>query len=132
MRAIAVTAEDANPQWWMADMGQQLFEPPNVSGWRPNAYWLTTSRILARANFSRNVIWQNDVRVTLKPTDVMTVPDAVQSAFDVFGVDNPASHTRANLESWLTAQRADSHAWGDFSFINLVTLLMLSPEMSLS
>jgi uncharacterized protein (DUF1800 family) len=132
MKAVGITAADANPQWWMADMGQQLFEPPNVSGWRPNAYWLTTSRIWARANFSRNVIWQNDVRDTLKPTAVMTVPNAVQNAFDVFGVDSPSSHTRANLESWLTAQRADIHAWADLSFINLLTLLMLSPEMSLA
>ena len=48
MRAVGMTAEDANPQWWMADMGQQLFEPPNVAGWPPNAYWLTTSRLWAR------------------------------------------------------------------------------------
>ena len=26
-------------------MGQDLFEPPNVSGWVPDSYWLTTSRI---------------------------------------------------------------------------------------
>ena len=45
MRAVGMSADDANPQWWMADMGQQLFEPPNVSGWRPNEYWLTTSRV---------------------------------------------------------------------------------------
>ena len=44
MRVVNITAENANPQWYMEDMGQQLFEPPNVSGWRPNEYWLTTSR----------------------------------------------------------------------------------------
>ena len=60
MRVVDLTAEDANPQWYMDDMGQQLFEPPNVSGWRPNEYWLTTSRLWARANWARNLIWVND------------------------------------------------------------------------
>ena len=132
MKAVGISAVDANPQWWMADMGQDLFEPPNVSGWRPNAYWLTTSRIWSRANWSRYLIWRNNVGDTLSGITIMSVHDAVQSAFDVFGIDNPSSHTRAGLEAWLTAQRADHGAWTNWSFINLLTLVMLSPEMSLA
>ncbi len=60
MRVAGITAEDANPQWYMDDMGQQLFEPPNVSGWRPNEYWLTTSRLWARANWGRGLVWKNN------------------------------------------------------------------------
>ncbi len=45
-------------------MGQQLFEPPNVSGWRPNEYWLTTSRLWARANWARYLIWRNNGAAT--------------------------------------------------------------------
>ncbi len=41
----------------------------------------------------------------------MTVPDAVQSGFDYFGIDSPSAHTRAKLEAWLTKQRADTQAW---------------------
>jgi uncharacterized protein (DUF1800 family) len=132
MRACAITAGDANPQWWMEDMGQQLFEPPNVSGWRPNEYWLTTSRLWARANWTRYVIWQNDVQDTLSSITSMSVHDAVQHAFDVFGIDSPSAHTRATLEAWLTAQRADTNAWANWTFINLLTLVMLSPEMTLA
>ncbi len=132
LRAVNLTAEDANPQWWMGDMGQQLFQPPNVSGWRPNEYWLTTSRVWARANWSRYIIWQNDVGNTLSDIVGMTVPDAVQHAFDVLAVDSPSSHTRTNLEAWLTAERADTGAWDNWSFINLLTLVMLSPEFNLA
>jgi uncharacterized protein (DUF1800 family) len=132
MRAVNLTAGDANPQWWMGDMGQELFEPPNVSGWRPNDYWLTTSRAWARANWSRYIIWRNDVGNTLSAIVGMTVPDAVQYAFDALGVDSPSSHTRKKLELWLTAQRADTHAWTNWSFINLLTLVMLSPELNLA
>ncbi len=132
LRALGISAEDANPQWWMEDMGQQLFEPPNVSGWRPNEYWVTTSRIWARANWTRNVIWQNDVQNTLSAITSMNVHDAVQHAFDVFAIDNPSAHTRSTLETWLTNERADAHAWDNWTFINMLTLVMLCPEMSLA
>ena len=132
MRGVGISAVNANPQWWMEDMGQALFEPPNVSGWRPNGYWLTTSRIWARVNWTRYIIWKNGVGDTLNAILGMTVPNAVQHAFDVLNIDSPSSHTRSKLEAWLTAQRADSHAWTHWSFINLLTLVMMSPEMNLA
>ena len=132
MRVVSITAEDANPQWYMGDMGQQLFEPPNVSGWRANEYWLTTSRLWARANWARNVIWRNDVRHTLSDIVGMSTSAAVQHGFDFFGIDSPSAHTRAKLEAWLGKQRADTNAWIDWSFINLTTQLMLCPEINLA
>jgi hypothetical protein len=36
------------------------------------------------------------------------------------------------LETWLTDQRADKDAWRNLAFINLLTLVMLSPEMNLA
>ena len=60
MRVVNATAEVTNPQWYMDDMGQQLFEPPNVSGWRPNDYWLTTSRLWSRANWAGDIVWRQN------------------------------------------------------------------------
>lgn len=132
MRVVNITAEDANPQWWMEDMGQMLFEPPNVSGWRPNEYWLTTSRLWARANWVSYLIWRNNVQNSLSDITTMTVADAVQRGFDFFGIDSPSAHTRSKLEAWLTKQRADTNAWRNWTFIYLLTLLMLSPEFNLA
>jgi len=132
LRVANITAEDANPQWYMDDMGQQLFEPPNVSGWRPNEYWVTTSRLWARANWARGLVWQNNVQNTLNAIQPMTVSDAVQYGFDFFGIDNPSAHTRATLETWLTNQRADKNAWINWTWINLLTQLMLCPEFNLA
>jgi len=132
MRAVNISATSANPQWWMEDMGQQLFEPPNVSGWRPNKYWLTTSRLWTRANWSRYIIWRDGVGDTLKAITGMPVPNAVQYAFNALGIDNPSNNTRSRLSAWLTEQRADHDAWTNWSFINLLTLVMLSPEMNLA
>jgi uncharacterized protein (DUF1800 family) len=136
MRSVNLTAATLNPQWWMEDMGQQLFEPPNVSGWRQNKTWLTTSRLWTRANWIRYLIWRNNgganAGTKLSAITGMSVANAVQYGFDQLNIDNPSSHTRGNLEAWLTAQRADTHAWTNWSFINLLTLLMLSPEMNLA
>src|SRR5207237_8629088 len=34
------------------DMSQELFEPPNVAGWKGGAAWANTAATLARYNFS--------------------------------------------------------------------------------
>ena len=36
----------------MANMGQQLFEPPDVNGWELGAGWISTSSMLSRMNFA--------------------------------------------------------------------------------
>jgi uncharacterized protein (DUF1800 family) len=36
----------------LANMGQQLFEPPNVAGWPQGSNWFSTSTMLARTNFA--------------------------------------------------------------------------------
>ena len=36
----------------LANMGQALFEPPNVGGWPTGAGWFSTSTMLARSNFA--------------------------------------------------------------------------------
>jgi uncharacterized protein (DUF1800 family) len=143
LRATNLAAADSGPEWWMGDMGQLLFEPPNVSGWRPNEYWLTTSRVWARANWNRDIIWQHPIgdpdhtigdTLSAIATDVspMTVPEAVQYAFDTLGVDSPTDHTRGKLEAWLTLERAAPDVWTNWTFINLLTLVLLSPEMNLA
>ncbi|MGE0865412.1 MAG: DUF1800 family protein, partial [Vicinamibacterales bacterium] len=36
----------------LTNMGQQLYEPPDVNGWATGAEWISTSSMLARMNFS--------------------------------------------------------------------------------
>ncbi len=137
MRVLSADAEMLNPQWYMDDMGQQLFEPPNVSGWRPNDYWLTTSRLWARAGWANDLVWRTNVHAgnvqdTLSGIVGLSVHDAIQYGFDFFGIDSPSAHTRSKLEAWITKQRADTHAWVNWTFIHLLTLLLLSPEFNLA
>ena len=131
MRAVGITADDANPQWWMDDMGQQLFEPPNVSGWRPNEYWLTTSRVWARElvalphlaeqrrrHAERHHRHDRARRGAARVRRARCRQPVESHAEQVGGVAHRA------------ARRHD--AWTNWSFINLLTLVMLSPEMNLA
>ena len=117
----------------MADMGQLVFEPPNVSGWRPNEYWFATARIWERATFVHYLNWtiQNNNKL-LSDITTMTVHDAIQAAFDLFGIDNPSANTRANLEAWLTAERAATSPTSSTTYMNLVTLTAICPEANLA
>ena len=39
----------------LADLGQNIFEPPSVKGWEGGRLWITSSSLLQRANFATEV-----------------------------------------------------------------------------
>lgn len=41
---------------WTGRMGQELFYPPNVGGWREGRAWLSSRTIIARANFAAALV----------------------------------------------------------------------------
>jgi uncharacterized protein (DUF1800 family) len=41
---------------WAAQMGQELFEPPNVGGWPGGRAWIHTSSLIKRANYAAALI----------------------------------------------------------------------------
>ncbi len=140
MKMIGVPTGSTNgtssPPWWMDEMGQQLFYPPNVAGWKQNNYWISTTATWARADYARDLSWKAHDLAFLANIAAMTVHDAVQAAFDAFGVDLPSAATRSKLEAWLTTERALEHAptysWTDYGWINLTTLTMLTPDFQLA
>jgi hypothetical protein len=63
VRAVATGMIPQQPLVSRIDaMGQQLFAPPNVKGWRGGQNWLNTSTVLARQNFCQALamgrLWQ--------------------------------------------------------------------------
>ena len=161
LRATQLTAAQTNPQWWMEQMGQQLFYPPNVAGWKNNAYWLNSTALWARADFARNLSWKareahgdfpigflREITVTHQEVidgrtrNVYDVPsaDAVDQAFALFGkdedIDPPGAHVRNVLVNWLDAQRTAEQespwSWREYSPLNLGTMVMLSPDVQLA
>jgi hypothetical protein len=49
----------------LAKMGQPLFAPPNVKGWRTGTDWLNSATLLARNNFAESVATANWARLSL-------------------------------------------------------------------
>ena len=43
----------------LADLGQNIFEPPSVKGWEGGRHWITSSSILQRANFATELTTTN-------------------------------------------------------------------------
>jgi uncharacterized protein (DUF1800 family) len=56
LAATQVSANRANLLDAMRNAGQRPLYPPNVSGWRPNLYWVNASAIGARQQIAQQVI----------------------------------------------------------------------------
>jgi uncharacterized protein (DUF1800 family) len=58
MVATGLKADEAGQLWLMERTGQQLLYPPNVSGWRPNGYWVNASAMGARQQLVQGCMWR--------------------------------------------------------------------------
>jgi uncharacterized protein (DUF1800 family) len=129
MKATGLDTARAHPEWYMVPMGQRLLDPPNVSGWGTDSYWVSSSAFWARAGFARNVTWEVNKDEFLKDLLRMPVPAAVQRAFEIFGITEPSPATRRSLEAWMNKER-EARSWAERP--NLITLLLLSPDFHLA
>ncbi len=146
MKYTGYQATELNPQWSMPDMGQQLFEPPNVAGWKSNQYWLNASALWERCDFVANSVinhmfnWNNDPNVNTTIRDTLNTiigsnspnrfVDAVDYALVSFGIFNVSPNTRRCLVAAVTRQW--HNGWDQRAWANLVMLVVLSPEFNLS
>ena len=129
LAATGLPAEVAHPEYTLASMGQQPFNPPNVSGWRHNGYWVNTSAYNGRSLFAAGCGAQLQTRGYWSDLASLSAADAVARAEATFGVTFSAT-TRAGLSSWFSTQKVSS---GNASLrTNFITLVMLSPEMQVS
>jgi uncharacterized protein (DUF1800 family) len=76
---------------WAAQMGQELFAPPNVGGWPEGRAWLGSRGIVARSNFAEALV---EGRLWTTPT----APDLAQSV----GIETEALDARETIEKMAT------------------------------
>ncbi len=50
-------SDEAGVLWRMEGMGQRPLFPPNVAGWKANAYWINATAMERRANGVQSVAW---------------------------------------------------------------------------
>jgi uncharacterized protein (DUF1800 family) len=73
------TVNDAVGQ--MVNMGQVLYEPPDVAGWEQGAGWISTGGMLARMNFAAQLSRTQATSLASAVKPYARTPDAVLSYF---------------------------------------------------
>jgi hypothetical protein len=65
----------------MSNMGQQLFEPPDIAGWALGPAWFTTAAMLARMNFAATLTARQRNGIAAAATGNGQTPEALLSFF---------------------------------------------------
>ena len=113
MRTLDAPMSAANGlQNRISSMGQDLFNPPDVKGWREGAMWINTRTLLARVNFSSELAYEAQRRgVIAKLLQSGLIGDANRVTTPAQAVDTlwnallpgrtPTSKTRAALITYV-------------------------------
>ena len=129
VRALGVSAATVHPEWFMWDMGQELYNPPDVSGWRHNEYWLSTAASSVKFDLANHCTWtlSNQGRHPFATSTSLTPEALVQRGLDLFEIHEPSTATRQALLDWVARQRAANQAWAEPT--QFLVLLMMTPDL---
>jgi hypothetical protein len=121
----------------MENMGQILLDPPSVFGWDWETSWLSSSTLLARYNFARDVVasrgggrFRPDKLIDMSLTDPEQIVDEVLDVLDVG--HNFTAGDRTILVDYLTdgggtPPEPDDYNWVNTKLHGLFELVMKSP-----
>jgi uncharacterized protein (DUF1800 family) len=115
-----------------ADMGQELFEPPDVSGWKGGAAWANTAATLARYNFAARIgklVTDNAVRTVLDSAGGQP-RDTAPLWMHRLGILSLLPSTQASIDRYLEASNAAKTDPG-VRTRGVLTLLLASPDFNL-
>ena len=115
-----------------SDMGQELFEPPDVSGWKGGAVWANTAATLARYNFAARIgklVTDNAVRTVLDSAGGQP-RDTAPLWMNRLGLLSLLPSTQAAIDRYLEASTAAKTDAG-VRTRGVLTLLLASPDFNL-
>jgi uncharacterized protein (DUF1800 family) len=120
----------------LANMGQVLFEPPDVAGWDAGRTWFSTGAMLARMNFASTISANQrfNLVAAVKNAGASRSADGLLSYFlDQLATAPMDSGVRAELASYLrsTGAWSGSDAQLQAKAPGLVHLIVGSPEYQL-
>lgn len=130
LRATGLPVEELGLQQYQQRLGQVLYRPPNVSGWRQNRAWISSSAMWAKGLVSTSLRARLQATGTFAAWNALSVPDAVSAAFARFGIDEPSAATRTHLEAYLAGERSAGRS--STASAGLGALITLTPDFQLS
>jgi uncharacterized protein (DUF1800 family) len=132
-----VQPEDLGLSWRAEQTGQQIYQPPNVSGWRHNAYWLNTSAMSGRASFAQSIVWRLRDNGGFDNLYPMSAAQAVDTVATFFGMAPGTTHALSTTtrNALIAAHQAERDTtpynewWGP---TNLLLMVMMTPEFHMA
>lgn len=97
----------------LSNMGQVLFEPPDVSGWRLGTDWFSTGTMLARMNFASDLATRQKFSLRAAAESSAGTPEGLL-AFMVDRLD-PAAYSTQETNDLLAYINTDSPWTGSFA-----------------
>ncbi len=119
----------AHPEWFGGDMGQAVFLPPNVSGWRQNKYWISSTAAWAKHQFANHLRWKLEQGPLLRDLASLDPAVAAARALAQFGIYEPSAPTLAAITQFIAAERS-ARGWGERP--GLLLLPMLTPDFQVA
>lgn len=115
----------------MRKMGQELYLPPDVAGWRGGTAWLSSSSLLARYQFAESVAKRlsNDIlnKPEFRPESQAEADGWVQRFGNIVGIRNFGDQSKRVLSQY--AEDTFLHAGQKTGGMRgLLQLVMISPE----
>ncbi|MCB0996224.1 MAG: DUF1800 domain-containing protein [Acidimicrobiales bacterium] len=105
LRRTGVPVAETGAWWAMPAMGQKLFDPPNVAGWKQNAYWVSTATAWGRARWASHLRWQLDGLPVFQGINDLQPAEIVSMMLSTFGITQPSPATVSSLTAWATDAR---------------------------
>jgi uncharacterized protein (DUF1800 family) len=126
-----ISLDILHPEWFGSECGQELFNPPNVAGWKHNSYWINTAAWSGRASLARYTTWKLldiDAHSDLGDNTPADVVRALEERFSCTW----STTTRAALENFITRERQvnGGPSWSEWA--NGLTLVLMTPEFHLA
>jgi uncharacterized protein (DUF1800 family) len=113
--------------YYLSQLGQLPFSPPNVGGWGQNEYWLTTTAANSYLQFAQDLA---------SYADLTTIEDRnghpggqIDAVQELLAVHAWSKQTYGALLSLATQNKDGSGSW---PAQQLVTLALVSPEFMLN
>lgn len=118
----------------MRRMGQELFVPPDVAGWRGGTAWLTTNCLLARYQFAEGIAKQLNGQLlnssAFKPNQAESPLEWAKFCAELMGITDLSEQTQMSLSAYAddTIVHTNQTKQKTTGLRGLLQLVMISPE----
>ena len=131
LEASGLSATVVNPLYQLSGMGQIPFNPPNVSGWRPNAAWINATAWSARLSLAGSVAQQMQASGRFGGFGSLSPTGVADRTSEIARV-HLTGRSRAVIEGIVTNERRIAAAGSTFETASAIAATFHSPEFHLS